>query len=100
MSTEARRAQRDDALERANQARIHGQQIRIEVATGLLTLTDALDDPRAQAVPIGRLLLAQRNWGKARTDALCKRLSLWPMRRVRDLTAHQRHVIRIATTRD
>jgi hypothetical protein len=100
VTTAERTVQRDRALERAQAARTAAMQIRVEVAAGLLTVPAALKDPRAQPMPIGRLLLAQRGWGQSKVNRLCRRLELWPARRVRDLTQRQRALIATATTKE
>jgi hypothetical protein len=89
--------QRRQALEIANRCRLAGSQVRREIAAGTLSLADALDDPRAQQSPIGRLVLAQPRWGEQKASRLFRRLEMWPQRRVRDLTDRQRTLIKAAT---
>src|SRR3954453_6069931 len=92
-----RRDQRREALEIANRCRLAGAQVRREIPAGTLSLADALDDPRAQQSPIGRLVLAQPRGGECKASRLFRRLEMWPQRRVRDLTDRQRTLIKAAT---
>jgi hypothetical protein len=91
--------QRLSALDLANRVRLGGSEVRREVAAGVLSVSDALDDPRAQGMPIGRLLLAQPRWGQQKAGRLLKQLTIWPQRPVRDLTDRQRRLIRLAVSR-
>lgn len=81
------------ALDLANRIRLDGAAVIREIHAGLLTVTDALDDPRAQALPIGRVLTAQRAWGPTKANKLLNAHYIWPTRRVRDLTPRQRRVL-------
>lgn len=85
--------QRLHALELANVARSNGKTVGQEVRAGLLTIEEALTDPRAQSMPIGRLLAAQRGWGTTKVNQLLGRQRMWWSRPVRDLTDRQRRVI-------
>lgn len=79
------------ALGIANATRTQMAQACQEVRTGQLTLAKALEDPRAQATPVGRLLCAQRAWGPTKAQGLLNHLFIYPTRRVKDLTANQRN---------
>jgi hypothetical protein len=92
-----RHTQAVEALRLANNVRCRGAVLRQEIADGVLTVAEALDDPRAQAMPIGRLVLAQPLWGPQKASGLFRRLEMWPQRRVRDLTDRQRTLIKAAT---
>lgn len=91
--------QQSEALQLANQIRIAGSLVRAEIAAGLLTVEDALADPRAQVMPIGRLLCALPHWGPKKSSYLLNGAFIWPTRRVRDLTDRQKAVIVEALTR-
>lgn len=86
-------AQRLDALQHANAARSANKEIRQEIRAGTLTIDQALEDPRAQSMPIGRLLAAQRGWGTTKVNRLLEPQRMWWSRPVRDLTDRQRRVI-------
>jgi hypothetical protein len=92
-------AQAFQALEVANRVRTDGAQALREIKAGALTVGEALDDPRAQGIQVGRLLTAQRAWGPTKANKLLNRHGIWPTRRVRDLTKRQRRVLREATER-
>lgn len=53
------------ALRKANRIRIAQAAVKREVASGTLSLADALVDPRARTMTIGRVLGAQRRYGPA-----------------------------------
>jgi hypothetical protein len=89
-------AQAFQALELANRVRTDGAQVLREIKTGALRVGEAFDDPRAQGLPVGRVLTAQKRWGPAKANKLLNRHSIWPTRRVRDLTKRQRRVLREA----
>jgi hypothetical protein len=86
-------AQAMQALLIANTNRLGAAEVRREVAAGVLTIDQALEDPRAQCMPIGRLLCARRGWGPTKANQLLNLHRIWPTRRVRDLTARQRRII-------
>lgn len=86
-------SQRHDALKIANRVRSAGAAVRQEVAVGLLSVAEALDDPRSEHLTIQRLLCSQRYYGPSRCGALLRPLHIWPTRRVRDLTRRQRQMI-------
>lgn len=94
-------AQVAQALNTANEVRLGMAQVRREVRDGLLPFDVALDDPRAQGLTIYELLRAQRRWGHLRTERVLRPrrdgrrgLDIWPFRRVGDLTAHEKQLIR------
>jgi hypothetical protein len=88
--------QRLSALEIANVVRTNGAAVLREIRVGVLTVGEAFDDPRAQGLAVGRVLTAQKRWGPTKANKLLNRHSIWPTRRVRDLTARQRRVLREA----
>jgi len=81
------------ALRIANQARIGASVLRGELAARVITLERALEDPRAQCMPVSRLLTAQPGWGPRKANDLLNRNFIWPTRKVRDLTANQKRLI-------
>jgi hypothetical protein len=52
--------QRLSALDVANRRRCEASRLKREIATGALSLTDALDDPRAEVVVVAVLLGCRR----------------------------------------
>jgi hypothetical protein len=92
-------AQAMQALLIANTNRLAAAQVRREIAAGVLTVGQALEDPRSGCMPISRLLTAQRAWGPKKASRLLNSHGIWPTRRVRDLTARQRLVLREALER-
>jgi hypothetical protein len=83
-------AQRLEALEDANRARLAAAEARRELAAGTLTLEDALDDPRCAPTPLHRVLAARRGWGPYRTERLGRDLRINPGRRVDSLTDNEK----------
>lgn len=84
------------ALRKADEVRLPGVQVRREITCGVLTVAEALEDPRAGVVQIQRLLTSQPRVGLKRAHALLRPLHIWPTRRVRDLTAHQKAALVVA----
>lgn len=82
--------QRLDALERSKRIRADSAQVRREIMAGLLTIEQALDDPRAGVLTVQRLLSARPAWGPRKTQILLDGMNISPVRRVRDLTDRQR----------
>lgn len=87
------RTQALQALRVAQAVRMGLARVRQEVAAGVLTIPEALEDPRAQSMPIGRLLVTQRGWGPRKVNRLLGQERMWWSRPVRDLTDRQRRVI-------
>lgn len=88
-------SQPHEALQIANRVRMDGAAVRHEITAGVLSIADALEDPRAAFMPIGRVLCAQVQWGPTRAHRLLTRMNppIWPNRRVRELTVRQRRAI-------
>lgn len=86
-------SQQHDALKIANRVRTGGIVVRQEIAAGVLSIAEALDDPRAGHMTVGRVLGSRRYWGPSKAHALLRPLAIWPTRRVRDLTARQKGLI-------
>lgn len=87
-----------EALAGANESRIAAAGLRQRVATGELTLPEAIDHPDAGSLTITRLLEAQPHWGNIRAkvcfaDLAAEREPISPLRRVRDLSARQRALV-------
>lgn len=78
------------ALQRANEVRSSGVELRREIEAGELSIARALLDPRAGSLPIGRLLEAQRGWGEHKASRTLGRLRIPHSRRVSALTDRQR----------
>lgn len=87
------------ALKGANKARIDASVLRNEVAARILTVEQALEDPRSQCMPVSRLLTAQPWWGPKKANALLNRHFIFPTRKIRDLTPRQRSLIAKAAQR-
>jgi predicted DNA binding protein len=88
-------SQQHEALQIANRVRMDGVIVRQEIAAGILSIAEALDDPRAGHMTIGRVLCSQRRYGPSRAHRMLTRMNppIWPTRRVRDLTERQRKLI-------
>lgn len=85
--------QRLDAIAKANVVRLAGVDVKREIAAGVLSVGDALLDPRATSVTLFDLLRAQWRWGPDRSRRTLGRLDLHPRKRVGDLTDRQRELI-------
>lgn len=86
------------ALACANEARLAAAGLRQRVASGEMTLAEAIDHPDAASLTITRLLEAQPHWGKVRAkaclaDLTAEREPISPLRRVRDLSLRQRALV-------
>src|SRR3954470_16988314 len=86
-------SQHMDALNRANTVRAAAALLKRRLAAGELTLQQALTDPDADPVPVGRLLEALPRYGVHKTEAVLKQVQVSAHRRVRDLTPRQRALI-------
>ena len=92
-----------DALDRAGDVRLDMKAVLRSVATGEMSIGDALADPRAESIAVYRLLIRQRRWGRDRVlRALAEAGALlWPRgpvplgedRRVGELTDRERAVL-------
>lgn len=84
----------------ANRARLEISDVLHEIADGQLPIADAVYDPRARPIRLGRLLGAQHKWGHQRVhrELHALRDATWGPQvvdlniamRVRDLTERQR----------
>jgi hypothetical protein len=95
--------QHEQALRRAQCVRLGAAAVRSEIRAGSLPVAEALFDPRARPILLGRLLGAQRGWGETRIRALLRALrnatrgdqvvDLHPGTPVRRLTDRQKHAL-------
>lgn len=78
-----------EALAKGNRVRREGAEAKREIRAGTLSVVDAFEDPRLARESVGRVLCAQRYWGKTRTMALLGRVRPDPFglddKRVEDL---------------
>lgn len=81
------------ALEVANQVRFAGCEVRREVTAGTLGLFDALHDPRAERLPVERLLRSVRGIGAVKARTVLRYLFIGERRLVGELTDRQRGLI-------
>jgi hypothetical protein len=94
--------QREQALERAQHVRLQTDAVCREIRAGTLPVADALFDPRACPLRLGRLLCSRRGWGEHRLRVTLRALraatgdrvvDLHPGIRVRELTDRQKHAL-------
>ncbi len=95
------------ALELANAAKQDHAAVKREIASGGLSVADALTDPRAGSLTVLAVLVAQPGWGPSRARralaATGGRDGAWSIaedRRVRDLTDRQRWAVVAAVKPD
>lgn len=81
------------ALAMANEIRLARYAVRRSVARGETTISQALEDPCCQTMPVFDLLIAQRWWGRARTANVLLGLAISERRQVRKLTDRQRSLL-------
>ena len=87
-----RMVQRMVSLERANRVRLGRAVLKRRIARGEVRLSLLLLAPPPEALswPVGDLLCAQRQWGRARARKLLVRVGVGELRPVGRLTARQR----------
>lgn len=73
-----------------NKVRTAAAQLKRELRTGSIGLTDALVDPRASHLEVLTLCSVPYRWGHRRAVDLLLRVNIPTNRRVRELTARQR----------
>lgn len=98
--TAPRPVQQERALQRAQTIQRQANAVLREIRAGTLPVTDALWDPRARPIMLGRLLRARQGWGEHRLRVTLRALraatggqgviDLHPGTRVRELTDRQR----------
>lgn len=85
------------ALRYANEIRMAQVQLKRGLAADAITLQEALDRPEAQRMAIGRLLGAQRRWGRVRVhktvSALFPEHATAENKTVESLTDRQREAL-------
>jgi hypothetical protein len=77
------------ALAVANEVRLGQSGLRRELAAGAISIVDALQDQRAERMPVARLLSSQVRWGPDRSRRLLGRLDIAELRPVGELTVRQ-----------
>lgn len=85
------------ALRRANEVRLEHAAVGREMRAGELTIGEALEDPRAQRMFLGQLVIAKPRWGGARMRKLLKAalgMGSAEQWRVERLTERQRRELR------
>ena len=86
------RAQRLQALERANRVRSARAQLKRRIAADELTAAEVILSSRWEidSMTIGELLLSQRHWGVVRSRGFLARLGLGEGKTIGSMTARQR----------
>lgn len=87
------RTQFMEALAVANARRLGHADLKHEVASGELSIVEALVDPRAATLAVGKLLGAQRRWGPGRVERLLCELPINPLKPCGLLTDRQRGLL-------
>lgn len=85
--------QRAHALQRANKSRSAMCEIKLLLASRMVTLEQAIGDERARSLPIYNLLKAQPGWGPRKVRSLLHRLQIVEMKKCGELTPRQRAAI-------
>lgn len=88
----ADRAQRLEALERANRVRSARAQLKRQIAAGELAAADVILSCRweVDGMLIGEVLISQRHWGESRSRGFLARLGLHEGKTVGSMTTRQR----------
>lgn len=83
------------ALQRANEVRIARAAVKHLIASGKMSVVDALvsDSAELERMAVIELLLSQRSWGYARCRGLLMAVPLSEAKTVGAMTARQRGVI-------
>ena len=81
------------ALAKASEIRAARYAVKRSVARGETTISEALEDPCCQTMPVFDLLITQRGWGRNRTVNVLAGLVISEQRRVGDLTDRQRSLL-------
>ena len=86
------RAQRLQALERANRVRGARSELKRRIKAGELTVAEVILSSRWEigGMPIKEVLLSQRHWGESRSRGFLTRLGLREGKTVGSLTTRQR----------
>ncbi len=81
------------ALARGNRIRLESAAVKRELRDGVVSLDEAIHDPRAGCLPVFDLVAAQYGWGPDGTSRLLERLRIRETKRVRELVPRQLAVI-------
>jgi hypothetical protein len=94
-SPAARGTQRLQALQRANEVRLVRAEVKNLIATGKMSVIDAIDRGSwaIEKMAVVELLLSQRSWGYARCRALLRAIPLSEAKTVGAMTARQRGLL-------
>lgn len=84
--------QRKAALEKAAKARHERAQLREDIKTGKISLSEVLnsEDPIATRMKVSALIESLPGYGKAKASKIMDELGISPTRRVKGLGARQR----------
>ena len=82
--------QRRDNLERAKAARHARAELRRDMKSGNITVSDAISDPRAQRLYVRQFLASIPGIAQKRAEKIMCRLGIAPNRRVHGLGNQQR----------
>ena len=95
------RAQRFQALERANRVRSARAELKRRIAAGELTAAEVILSSRweIESMPIREVLLSQRHWGESRSRGFLARLGLREGKTIGSMTTRQRIALAAVLTR-
>jgi hypothetical protein len=85
--------QRREALAKAAEARREKAGLLHSLKDGRVTLSEVLDDPRAERIRVEALVRALPGYGRARSQRLMNELGIAHSRRVRGLGVRQRRAL-------
>lgn len=85
--------QRREALAKAAEARREKAGLLHSLKDGSVTLSEVLDDPRAERIRVEALVRALPGYGRARSQRLMNELGIAHSRRVRGLGVRQRRAL-------
>lgn len=97
MTTDQKTLQRTTALAKANAIRLEVGDLKAEVRRGYTSLAEALTDPRADPIPVDRLLTCRRGMGAKQANEILGRLHVRGFR-VRDLPPGKLKAVREAVS--
>ena len=82
--------QRRAALVLSARTRAERAELKRDMKAGKVTLAEALDDPRAQRIPIRQLLMSLPGIGSVKADLIMRVPGIAPSRRVKGVGIRQR----------
>lgn len=82
--------QRRAALVLSAKTRAERAELKRDMKAGKVTLAEALDDPRAQRIPIRQLLMSLPGIGSVKADLIMRVAGIAPSRRVKGVGIRQR----------